>query len=479
SPSSSAGQSSPRRPARCPSCLLDLWSGDGGGDDDRPLPSPTSDVGGGGVPARHLCDTCASLRRRRRIERALGCWDALPPPASDIVFVNLEDEGAARGKKRRRGEDVPTVPAAAEDKSKAKDRNKKEDCKPTTRAEHAPLGERSLIGATARVRMGRHAGLTGKVVDRRRVCRVAINGVPDATYATHDVVVVRAASGKGNNNSNNSISNDGNDTSESSYLGALVRIVRPGDPRHGREGTVSHVKSGDWYVTDNPNIDSAYRAERFEVISYPEDKGDDSVDATGDVGVKASDDAQSSGKSDAGDSSNKTGDQARSLAETEPVKSDDVYVGAPSVSTNSTDKGVAESELAAKLATQLPSVEAIELSSRLSAFDSFLFLAGDERNAEGNGGSMEDCLETSSKTPGLTTEALATESSSATPSDRRDKLLDELIQERQDARLRPAVARRPHPTVERIVRLVPGSREEWHEMQERLGAAFGDYMFLA
>ena len=51
------------------------------------------------------------------------------------------------------------------------------------------------------------------------------------------------------------------------YMGAEVR-VRVGDMA-GFIGTVAKVIVGDWYITDNPVITNAFRANKFDILRYP------------------------------------------------------------------------------------------------------------------------------------------------------------------------------------------------------------------
>jgi hypothetical protein len=53
------------------------------------------------------------------------------------------------------------------------------------------------------------------------------------------------------------------------YMGADVRVL-PSDPdRKGFIGTVAKVIVGDWYITDNPVITNAFRANKFDILRYP------------------------------------------------------------------------------------------------------------------------------------------------------------------------------------------------------------------
>jgi len=54
------------------------------------------------------------------------------------------------------------------------------------------------------------------------------------------------------------------------YMGARVRVkAGPDEEYAGVEGKVLKVIVGNWYITDNPKITNAYRADKFEVLKFP------------------------------------------------------------------------------------------------------------------------------------------------------------------------------------------------------------------
>eukprot|EP00584_Thalassiosira_punctigera_P014536 CAMPEP_0172575876 /NCGR_PEP_ID=MMETSP1067-20121228/137435_1 /TAXON_ID=265564 ORGANISM="Thalassiosira punctigera, Strain Tpunct2005C2" /NCGR_SAMPLE_ID=MMETSP1067 /ASSEMBLY_ACC=CAM_ASM_000444 /LENGTH=563 /DNA_ID=CAMNT_0013368531 /DNA_START=115 /DNA_END=1806 /DNA_ORIENTATION=- len=116
-----------------------------------------------------------------------------------------------------------------------------------------------LIGATVRVKSGKYEGLTGSVKEIRRFRHVVIDASPPV-FGPVDISHVRLLS------HGEDADPESSDPAEK-YAGAKVVVTEPHE-RAGAEGKVQKVLVGVWYVTDNREISSAYRAEKFEVVRY-------------------------------------------------------------------------------------------------------------------------------------------------------------------------------------------------------------------
>lgn len=147
---------------------------------------------------------------------------------------------------------------------------------------------------------------------------------------------------------------------------------------------------------------------------------------------------------------------------------------------------------------KLPTFESIELASRLSAFDSFLFLVNDQQQQQ----QINDSTRTSSQV--VSDEGEGHERSvENNVQDKNDTInttktrlfIDSLIQQNKDTHHWPTVLITPGmervidekerqkkqkrliPLEERTVRLIPGSIEERNVLMDRL-SVFDDYLFL-
>ena len=136
----------------------------------------------------------------------------------------------------------------------------------------------------------------------------------------------------------------------------------------------------------------------------------------------------------------------------------------------------------------MPAIENIELAARLSAFDSFLFLADDISNA---GNYATDGMIAAS-TKQMPIQSVSENRVYETNEEALSKVTLQLIQRKQRSHEWPTVKVLPGidvvverneqsirkvPFEESIVSLVPGSIEESKELADRMGA-FDDYMFL-
>ena len=114
--------------------------------------------------------------------------------------------------------------------------------------------KRDLIGATIRIKKGRFKGLAGVITEKHTLRHLQVDTVTAPVPHEHLEVLEYA--------------HDANHENEfQKYVGARVRVLHP-NPAAGRVGKVHNVIVGDWYITDNPNILTAYPVAKFDILKY-------------------------------------------------------------------------------------------------------------------------------------------------------------------------------------------------------------------
>jgi len=141
--------------------------------------------------------------------------------------------------------------------------------------------QRSLIGATIRIKKGRYRGITGVINEEQSIRRLQLDSVP-TPLGFEDVAVLQYAPEVLKTGSFDSTNEDEFAKKYQKYVGARVRVTQSSE-YEGMEGKVIRViVLGDWYITDNPLLPMAFPMHKFDVVRYADDDTDD--DASGDDG---------------------------------------------------------------------------------------------------------------------------------------------------------------------------------------------------
>ena len=129
--------------------------------------------------------------------------------------------------------------------------------------------ERTLIGATIRIKKGQSKGLIGTITEKRTIRRLKLDTIT-APMDFDNVQIVE-------------YTEDANRQDEyQKYAGAKVRVIAP-HPEEGKLGTVVKVIAGDWYITDNPEIHTAFPSHKFDILKYA--NGDEPGDIDNDSDI--------------------------------------------------------------------------------------------------------------------------------------------------------------------------------------------------
>jgi transcription elongation factor len=129
--------------------------------------------------------------------------------------------------------------------------------------------ERDLIGATIRIKKGRYKGLTGVIEESNTLRRIQLDTV-DVPMGLDNVEILWYEPQQEDDNNTN---NDNNNTKKKKYvndkyLGAKVR-VKPPHPDSGKLGRIIKVVIlGNWYITNNPAIKTAFPSSKFDILRY-------------------------------------------------------------------------------------------------------------------------------------------------------------------------------------------------------------------
>jgi len=162
----------------------------------------------------------------------------------------------------------------------------------------------SLLGATIRIRKGKFANHTGKIIERQHIRRLMIDTVPTAAFDFREVQIVKTSAldreavddreasilaaakcaqstaarlhrqlgGGGLAGAQSAFGREGEDDHalQLRYEGATVRVLQK-TAHYGKMGRVVRIIMGDWYITDNPNIANAFQPHKFDVLRYAGD----------------------------------------------------------------------------------------------------------------------------------------------------------------------------------------------------------------
>ena len=146
---------------------------------------------------------------------------------------------------------------------------------------------RSLIGATIRIKKGKYANCTGKIIECQSIRRVTLNILPTIAFDINDISIVsthctspiilkhkeeqilKLIDSPLNHNSEEYIE------LHKLYMGVTVKITNVNSEYYGKVGVVHKVIVGDWYVTDNNEISNAFKADKFEILRYANDDDSD------------------------------------------------------------------------------------------------------------------------------------------------------------------------------------------------------------
>ena len=152
-----------------------------------------------------------------------------------------------------------TNSSAPESSKEGDDVKEQNEAKNTTTTENSKeeksvKEERTLIGATIRIKKGQSKGLVGIITEKRTIRRLQLDTIT-APMDFDNVQIVE-------------YTEDANRQDEyQKYAGAKVRVIAP-HPEEGKVGTVVKVIAGDWYITDNPEIHTAFPSHKFDILKY-------------------------------------------------------------------------------------------------------------------------------------------------------------------------------------------------------------------
>ncbi|KAL3808866.1 hypothetical protein ACHAXA_004153 [Cyclostephanos tholiformis] len=171
--------------------------------------------------------------------------------------------------------DVEVLRYQGKEEDEGKDDDKNDD-RETKVEEEVQDDHIDLTGARVMVNAGKFKGCIVKINARQSYRHLLIS---DASHSNEsnvklpvvelvkiaDVEIVTPAAIRGEALSGSSFAR----ALMTKYVGARVRIL-PSNPKYaGVIGTVAKVIVGDWYITDNPEITNAFRADKFDILSYP------------------------------------------------------------------------------------------------------------------------------------------------------------------------------------------------------------------
>ena len=299
--------------------------------------------------------------------------------------------------------------------------------------------ERNLIGATISITKGRYKGMTGIVSERLIIRQYQLDTIPTPLLLVQLQIIEYPTT----YTPSSSIDHDHDDEQyqyidthfETKYIGAKVRVLTSTINDHvGKEGTVINIVSmgDDWYITNNPLIDMALHASKFHIIKYADlpvicidDDNDDTGVMTDMVGKEKgmmefsnNNDKQHQQQQQTQEEELKTavaadiakavvrnvmdkektflshsaGGGGSSLPVIPPTRIAPATITEATIvdltnQLSSSDPPVSPQKVAMTrkkrrkeiYSVKLPTFESIELASRLSAFDSFLFLVNDQQ----------------------------------------------------------------------------------------------------
>ena len=164
--------------------------------------------------------------------------------------------------------------SSAESSKEGDDVKEQNETKNTTTTENSKeeksvKEERTLIGATIRIKKGQSKGLIGTITEKRTIRRLKLDTIT-APMDFDNVQIVE-------------YTEDANRQDEyQKYAGAKVRVIAP-HPEEGKLGTVVKVIAGDWYITDNPEIHTAFPSHKFDILKYA--NGDEPGDIDNDSDI--------------------------------------------------------------------------------------------------------------------------------------------------------------------------------------------------
>lgn len=218
-----------------------------------------------------------------------------------------------------------------------------------------------LIGATIKVNSGKFQGLTGIVNELRRYRHVQLDLSLSIAYVKISLLDILSYD-KNAVHHNKSKAVTSNGTAEEltkKYMGARVRTkeLPEGEddeeellphPPESVEGTVIKVIIGDWYITDNPEITNAYKADKFDIITYPpgwkppKKKKDEFIGMCGVIPAPADAKDDNADKKEEGAKKEKI-KQSGSIVEEEKAKAEEESAAATATTTASSRRDSANS----------------------------------------------------------------------------------------------------------------------------------------